>query len=145
MRAVNANALGVVEFLRRHPAVKAIYYPGEVNRKEYLAIKKRCGGFGGLFTIELKNPNLAPSVYDAFEFCKGPGLGTNFTLISPYTILTHFKELEKIERYGVFSHQLRVSIGIESKDVIEGRFDKALKLATCSTSSAVGGTDVAAP
>jgi cystathionine gamma-synthase len=129
IKIVNANALGVVEFLRCHPAVKTIYYPGEVNRKEYQAIKKPFGGFGGLFTIELKCPNLAPNVYDAFEFCKGPGLGTNFTLISPYTMLTHFKELERIEKYGVFSHQLRASIGIESKEVIIGRFDRALKLA----------------
>jgi len=44
-------------------------------------------------------------------------------------MLTHFKELGRIEKYGVFSHQLRASIGIESKEVIIGRFDRALKLA----------------
>jgi cystathionine beta-lyase/cystathionine gamma-synthase len=58
-----------------------------------------------------------------------PSLGTNFTLISPYTMLSHFKELERIEKYGVLSHQLRASIGIESKDVIIGKFERALKLA----------------
>ena len=129
MKVINANTLEVVEFLRRHPAVTAVYHPSEVNREEYLAVKKATGGFGGLFTIELKNPSAAPSFYDALEFCKGPGLGTNFTLVSPYTMLTHFKELEQIEKYGVFSHQLRVSIGMESKDIIKRRFDKALKLA----------------
>jgi cystathionine gamma-synthase len=79
MKLVNANALAVVEFLRCHPAIKTIYYPGEVNREEYQAIKKPSGGFGGLFTIELKCPMSAPGIYDAFEFCKGPGLGTSFT------------------------------------------------------------------
>jgi hypothetical protein len=44
-------------------------------------------------------------------------------------MLSHFKELERIEKYGVLSHQLRASIGIESKDVIIGKFERALKLA----------------
>jgi cystathionine beta-lyase/cystathionine gamma-synthase len=44
-------------------------------------------------------------------------------------MLTHFKELERIEKYGVLSHQLRASIGIKSKDVIIGKFERALKLA----------------
>lgn len=32
--------------------------------------------------------------FDALETAKGPSLGTNFTLSSPYTLLAHYGELE---------------------------------------------------
>jgi cystathionine gamma-synthase len=129
MNLINANALGVAEFLRKHPAVKTVYFPDEINRDAYEKIRRPVGGFGGLFTIELKDPARAPEFYDALEFCKGPGLGTNFTLVSPYTMLAHFQELSRVEKFGVLPHQLRVSVGLEDQGVIMDRFYRALGLA----------------
>ena len=36
----------------------------------------------------------AVAFFDAIDTAKGPSLGTNFTLTSPYAILAHYGELE---------------------------------------------------
>jgi len=65
--------------------------------------------------------------YDAIETAKGPSLGTNFTLTSPYTILAHYTELEWAAKYGVEKGLVRISVGLEDKDTLVGIFKKALE------------------
>jgi cystathionine beta-lyase/cystathionine gamma-synthase len=36
---------------------------------------------------------VSQTFYDELNVAKGPSLGTNFTLVCPYTILAHFEEL----------------------------------------------------
>jgi cystathionine gamma-synthase len=67
-----------------------------------------------------------PAVYDAMEFCKGPSLGTNFTLVCPYTLLAHYDELDWAESCGVDQHLLRVSVGLEPAELILERMGRAL-------------------
>jgi cystathionine gamma-synthase len=67
-----------------------------------------------------------PRMFDALEVCKGPNLGTHFTLCCPYTILAHYTELDFAERCGVSRWLLRISVGTESIDELERRFQSAL-------------------
>ena len=64
--------------------------------------------------------------YDNLRVCKGPSLGTNYTLACPYTQLAHFDELDKVEALGVSPYLIRVSIGLEDFDDLRNRFDEAL-------------------
>jgi cystathionine gamma-synthase len=64
--------------------------------------------------------------FDAVETAKGPSLGTNFTLTSPYTILAHYGELEWAASYGVESNLVRVSIGLEDTEALKEIFGKAV-------------------
>jgi len=65
--------------------------------------------------------------YDAIETAKGPSLGTNFTLTSPYTILAHYGELEWAKQFGVERGLVRISVGLEDKETLSRVFGKALE------------------
>ncbi len=71
---------------------------------------------------------MAQKVYDALEVCKGPSLGTAFTLVCPYVLLAHYEELAWAKSCGVPSHLLRVSVGLEEPQDLWERFLKALEI-----------------
>jgi len=75
----------------------------------------------------LKTETAAQKFYDALEVNKGPSLGTNYTLVCPYTMLAHYNEREFAERAGVAFHLIRVSVGLESFGELQEKFEKALK------------------
>jgi cystathionine gamma-synthase len=62
--------------------------------------------------------------------CKGPSLGTNFTLASPFTLLAHYHELEWAAQYGVLPTMLRISIGLEDPEILWQRFSEVLDVFT---------------
>ena len=81
-------------------------------------------------SIVLKRPEFSTTVmFDHLEVCKGPNLGTNFTLCCPYTILAHFTELEFVEQCGVSRWLLRISVGTEPVEELWQRFERALNKA----------------
>ncbi|MEY3457847.1 MAG: Cystathionine gamma-synthase [Planctomycetota bacterium] len=118
---INSNTAELVNRLRNHPAVDRVYYP---------PVRPDGGGRGGLFSLLLKHPQTAaPAVFDHLQVCKGPNLGTRFTLCCPYTILAHYTELDEVERCGVSRWLLRVSVGIEPLEELWNRFQAALEYA----------------
>ena len=65
--------------------------------------------------------------YNALKVCKGPSLGTNFTLACPYVLLAHYNELDWAAKCGLPAHLIRVSVGLEDTKDLWRRFEKALK------------------
>jgi cystathionine gamma-synthase len=126
MEAVNANGLAVAGWLAEHPAVARVWHPSRESRSEYEAVMRPGGGFGGLLSFVLKAPKRTPRVYDALRLSKGPGFGTRFTLVCPYTQLAHYQELEWAEGCGVPAHLLRISCGVESTETLIGALEEAL-------------------
>jgi cystathionine gamma-synthase len=123
---VNANALALVAFLKDHPAITSVWHPSLTQTQNYTQIMRKKGGYGGLLSIVLANPKKAPKVYDALKLSKGPSFGTPFTLVSPYTLLAHYHELEWTEDCGVPANLLRISVGLESPETIIAAFAEAL-------------------
>ena len=124
---VNETTPQIVEWLKGHDAVERVWYPKYETRENYDAVRKEGGGFSGLFSILLKNPDYnSPAFYDSLELCKGPSLGVEFTIVCPYTLLAHYEELDWCEDLGVSRWLLRVSVGQEPYEYIRGRFEKAL-------------------
>jgi len=80
-----------------------------------------------LISFTLKSPKKAPKVYDSLEICKGPSLGTDFSLACPYTIIAHYDELEWTESCGVESNLIRISIGTEPIERLLEVMKKALQ------------------
>lgn len=128
MRKSNDNAELVANYLSEHPAVGRVWHPKFVTPHEYLSVRKDDGGYGGMVTFTLKQPRKMPRVYSALELCKGPSLGTDFTLASPYTMLAHYFELDWAEACGVSPNLLRLSVGVEDGGVILGALARALDL-----------------
>lgn len=52
------------------------------------------GGYGGLLSATFYTKADAIAFFDNLDTVKGPSLGTNFTLSSPYVILAHYGELD---------------------------------------------------
>jgi cystathionine gamma-synthase len=127
VKRINQTAERLCDLLRTHPAVERIDYPKYRTPENYRAHRRPGGGYGGLFSILLRNAEInAPAFFDALAIAKGPNLGTNFSLCCPYTILAHFTELEFVERCGISRYLLRVSVGLEEPDWLIAQFQQAL-------------------
>ncbi len=124
---MNDSAERLADHLVTHPKIANVHYPKYRTPDRYNALKRDSAGFGGLMSIELRNPETcAPVFYDALRCCKGPNLGTNYTLVCPYTILAHYDELAWAESCGVSRWLIRVSVGLEPPEELITRFDEAL-------------------
>ena len=122
----NDNTMALVDFLGQHELVEHIYHPSTENATLYDAYKRPGGGYGSLFSILMKDTTHAAWLYDNLDTPKGPGFGSNFTLVCPYTMIAHFNELQWCEQYGVDRSLIRVWCGLEDKDQILGIFGEAL-------------------
>ncbi|KAI8099681.1 pyridoxal phosphate-dependent transferase [Halteromyces radiatus] len=129
-KIINENAEAICDLLSSHPKVVHVYYPKYTTKEHYLAVKNVDGGFGGLFSLMLKGEKQATQFYDNLNCAKGPSLGTNFTLASPYTILAHYTELDWASQFGVERHLIRVSVGLEDRDHLLSMFKHALDAVT---------------
>ena len=118
VQVINRNAAELSERLSRHPAVQHVYYPAATSAGT---------GRGGLMSIVLRSAaERTAGVFDRLQVCKGPNLGTSFTLCCPYTILAHYTELDDVEAVGVSRWLLRISVGTEPLEDLWGRFAAAL-------------------
>lgn len=108
--------------------VEQVFYPKFTCRNHFDAVKTDSpdAGYGGLFSVVLKDEKSAATFYDNLSCAKGPSLGTNFTLCSPYTILAHYTELDWAAQFGVARHLVRVSVGLEDRDKLLSMFKMAL-------------------
>jgi len=148
IRAIDTNAEAVCDFLRsrsvaggaRSGVIKEVFYPKFVTSGhfDHCRIKPKAtngngkdvtGGFGGLFSLTFTSDTASHAFFDALPCHKGPSLGTDFTLASPYTILAHYTELDWAAQYGVEAGLVRVSIGMEDTKLLLEWFNTALEAA----------------
>ena len=128
MRRHNENGLWIAERLREHPAVERVWYPKWEFSEAYEAVRRPGGGWGALLTFLPKDaPETSPRIYDRMPLCKGPSLGTIFTLACPFTLLAHYTELDWAEACGVSRYLIRLSVGLEEPEDLWKRLDAALK------------------
>ena len=127
MRRHNHNGLVIAERLRSHPKVERVWYPKWECCEAYEAVRRPDGGYGSLVTfLPTQAEKRAAIVYDNFSVCKGPSLGTVFTLACPFTLLAHYNELDWAESCGVSRHLIRISVGLEDPEDLWRRLDAAL-------------------
>ena len=74
-----------------------------------------------------KAETTAPRIYDNLALCKGPSLGTVFTLACPFTLLAHYTELSGLNPAAVSRNLIRLSIGMEDPEVLWSRLEAALR------------------
>lgn len=127
VQRVNHNAEAIADTLRAHPKVKQVNYPKySESRANYEVCRLPDGGYGGLLSATFYNLEDAEAFYDHLSTEKGPSLGTNFTLSSPFVILAHFNELEWAAQYGCEASLVRFSVGLEDTDALRQAFERAL-------------------
>ncbi|GAB7337639.1 hypothetical protein MBLNU457_g2934t1 [Dothideomycetes sp. NU457] len=124
---INANAEAICDVLLAHHRIKQVNYPKHApSRKYYDACRLPNGGYGGLLSCTFFDIEDAKVFYDNMNTAKGPSLGTNFTLASPFVLLAHYGELEWAAKYGCEENLIRFSVGLEDTDVVVNTFKRAL-------------------
>lgn len=127
MRRHNENGLLIAERLKQHPAVERVWYPKWEFNEVYESVRRPGRGYSAVITFLPKNAaETSPRIYDNMRVCKGPSLGTVFTLACPFTVLAHFPELDWAEACGVSRHLIRLSVGLENGEELWKRIDLAL-------------------
>ena len=118
------NGKAVAEFLRSHPKIDKIHWPGFLNHPQHHIAVKQMRDFGGMISFTLKGN----SKEDAFRmasstkvFALAESLGGVESLIGHPASMTHASIPEALrEKLGVVNSLLRLSVGIEDKeDLIE--------------------------
>jgi cystathionine gamma-synthase len=122
---INETTERLAEFMQGHPDVDTVWYPKFVAPL-FTNYQHENGGFGGLFSIHLDSHICQRTFYDVLDVAKGPSLGTNFTLVCPYTLLAHYHELDFALSHKVPPNLIRVAVGLEDYDELEEKFAYAL-------------------
>ncbi|VEU41829.1 unnamed protein product [Pseudo-nitzschia multistriata] len=122
---INETTELLADFMNDHPDVDVVWYPKFVAPL-FTRYQQADGGFGGLFSIHLGPHICQRTFYDLLDVAKGPSLGTNFTLVCPYTLLAHYHELDFAMSHNVPPNLIRIAVGLEDFDELKEKFAFAL-------------------
>lgn len=118
------NGKAVANYLKSHPKVDKVYWPGFTDHPNHQIAKEQMSDFGGMISFTLKGN----SMEDAFKmasstkvFALAESLGGVESLIGHPASMTHASIPKEIrEKSGVLDSLLRLSVGIEDEsDLIE--------------------------
>ncbi|MCX2479657.1 cystathionine gamma-synthase [Pedobacter sp. MC2016-15] len=131
MKAHCENGEKVARYLKNHPKIDKIYWPGFEDHPNHDIAKKQMRGFGGMVSITLKDADLAETfrVASSFKvFTLAESLGGVESLINHPTSMTHGSiPKEEREKVGVTDNLLRLSVGVEDIDDLLADLEQALK------------------
>jgi len=115
------NALKVADFLKKHDAIDAVYFPGFIDHPGHEIAKKQQAGFGAMLSFELKGGvEAVKKLFDNLAlFTLAQSLGGVESLISHPSTMTHAgMEIEAQLAAGITQSLVRISVGIEDIDDI---------------------------
>lgn len=118
------NGRKIAEFLKTHPRIEKIYWPGFTDHPNHEIAKKQMRDFGGMISIVLKGASLEDTfkIASSFKvFSLAESLGGVESLINHPVTMTH-ASIPKADRdkAGVVDNLLRLSVGVEDvEDLIE--------------------------
>jgi O-acetylhomoserine (thiol)-lyase len=132
-----SNALKVAQFLRAHPAVAWVNYPGLPDHPQHALLMRQMRGASGLLAFGLKG-GVGGGVQAGVKFIESAqfmshlvNIGDTRTLISHPASTTH-RQLDAAQQLaaGVPPDMVRISVGLEHIDDILWDIDQALAAAS---------------
>ena len=124
------NGKKIAEFLKTHPKIEKIYWPGFADHPNHEIAKKQMRDFGGMISIVLKGADLKETfrIASSFKvFSLAESLGGVESLINHPATMTHASiPKEERERVGVVDNLLRLSVGIENVEDLLSDLKQAL-------------------
>jgi cystathionine gamma-lyase len=118
------NGRAIAEYLRQHPKVEKVYWPGFENHPNYAIAAKQMRDFGGMISFVLKGDKKedAIAVLEKFQlFTLAESLGGVESLSGHPATMTHASiPAEQRRKAGLSDSLIRLSVGIEdAEDLIE--------------------------
>lgn len=125
------NGRKVAEYLKTHPKIEKVYWPGFTDHPNHEIAKKQMRDFGGMISIVLKDKTIENTfkVASSFNvFSLAESLGGVESLINHPATMTHasIPKLER-EKSGVVDNLLRLSVGVEDVDDLLTDLKQALE------------------
>ncbi|MGX5689404.1 cystathionine gamma-synthase [Arcticibacter tournemirensis] len=132
MKAHCENGRRIAQFLKTHPQVGKVYWPGFEDHPNHEVAKKQMRDFGGMISFTVKDAGLERTfkVASSFKvFSLAESLGGVESLINHPATMTHASiPKETREQAGVTDNLLRLSVGVEDIDDLLDDLETALKL-----------------
>jgi cystathionine beta-lyase/cystathionine gamma-synthase len=130
MKAHCENGEMIAHWLRSHPKVAKVYWPGFEDSAGYAIAKKQMNGFGGMISFELKNGSeseVKRVLSSTRLFSLAESLGGVESLINHPASMTHasIPREERIKN-GLSDGLIRLSVGIEDADDLIDDLNKAI-------------------
>ena len=120
MKAHCENGEKVANWLRNHPKVKKVYWPGFTDHPGHTVAKKQMKGFGGMISFELKGDSVEETkrvLSSTRLFSLAESLGGVESLINHPATMTHASiPREERIKHGLSDTLIRLSVGIEDAD-----------------------------
>ena len=143
MRVHNSNALRLARYLQELREVARVYFPGLESHQGHEVAKRQMrtpegrAGYSGMISFELEGGqkaaraflNTLAGMYEREEgvIALTVSLGTVDTIIESPALMTHFNiPLEERLEKGITDGLIRLSVGLEDYEDIEGTLEKAL-------------------
>lgn len=128
MEKHDENGRAVAAFLRNHPKVKQVLYPGFPDHPQHALAKRQMTGFGSMITFETGSFRNAKKMLAKVRVCSlAESLGGVETLISHPATMTHAALGEKGRKeIGLTDGMVRISVGIEDVEDLLADLDQAL-------------------
>ncbi len=129
MQAHCANAQALAEWLRTHPAIEQVIYPGLKDHPQHALAARQMDGFGGIVSIRVKG-----GFEGAKRFCErthlftlAESLGGVESLVNHPAVMTHASvPVERRAVLGIHDDLVRLSVGVESLDDLRADLEWAL-------------------
>jgi cystathionine beta-lyase/cystathionine gamma-synthase len=136
VRRQTENALILARALEKHKKVNRVLYPGLPSHPNHKIAKKQMTGFGGMVTIEVRPSKKYSPIEAAVIVCdnltvavNAMSLGSVETLVSIPVYSSHvFMSEEELQRHGVTTGMIRISVGVEGIEDLVADFENALSL-----------------
>lgn len=123
-----ATAIKVARWLKQHPKVTAVYYPGLEDHPGHELSKQQTKDFGGMLSFRVESNELAREVLKRLRLISfAESLGGVESLMTLPAVQTHgdVPPAER-ERLGICESLLRLSVGIEAVEDIIADLEQAL-------------------
>lgn len=124
------NGEKIARWLRAHPKVGKVYWPGFDDQPGYAIAKKQMRGFGGMISFTLQDESIekATQLLSATKlFSLAESLGGVESLINHPASMTHASiPREERMKYGLSDSLIRLSVGIEDADDLVADLQQAI-------------------
>jgi cystathionine beta-lyase len=125
-----SNGAAVAHFLKNHPKVDRVYWPGFEEHPNHHVAKKQMRNFGGMISFSLKGDQFEDAKKLAMAvrvFSLAESLGGVESLLGHPASMTHASiPKEERERSGITDSLLRLSVGIEDEHDLISDLEQAL-------------------
>ncbi|MCL6570187.1 MAG: methionine gamma-lyase [Bacillus sp. (in: Bacteria)] len=124
------NADQLFKYMKNHPKIASIHYPGDPEHPDYSIMEKQMKRPGGLISFSIKGTKKTAQLFmNQLQLIKiAVSLGDAETLIQHPSTMTHavVPEIER-KRMGIDDTMLRLSVGLEAWEDIKEDMEQALE------------------